>query len=131
MPIPPITEQITFLYTRDLATTAAFYEAVLRLPLVRDQGSCRIYRVTGNAYLGFCQRGDTPAKPEGIIVTLVTDQVDRWYQELMARGVQIEKPPSVNPAYNIYHFFLRDPNGYLLEIQQFLDPNWSAGNQEV
>jgi catechol 2,3-dioxygenase-like lactoylglutathione lyase family enzyme len=131
MPTPPISEQITFLYTRDLATTATFYEAVLRLPLALDQGSCRIYHVTGNAFLGFCQRDKAPSSPQGMIVTLVTDQVDRWYQELIAHGVQIEKPPSVNPVYNLYHFFLRDPNGYLLEIQQFLDPNWSAGNQET
>jgi hypothetical protein len=25
---------------------------------------------------------------------------------------------------NIYHCFLRDPNGYLIEIQRFLDPAW-------
>ena len=25
---------------------------------------------------------------------------------------------------DIYHFFLRDPDGYLIEVQRFLDPAW-------
>ena len=122
---PPIDEQITFLYTRDLETTARFYEEVMGLPLALDQGSCRIYRINGDAYLGFCQRESAPETPSGIIVTLVTQQVDDWYAHLQARGAEFEKAPAVNPDYDIYHCFLRDPNGYLIEIQQFLDPAWS------
>jgi catechol 2,3-dioxygenase-like lactoylglutathione lyase family enzyme len=122
---PPIDEQITFLYTRDLETTARFYEEVMGLPLTLDQGSCRIYRINGDAYLGFCQRESAPEVPSGIIFTLVTDAVDEWYTYLQAQGVDFEKPPETNPEYDIYHCFLRDPNGYLIEIQQFLDPAWS------
>ena len=124
---PAIDQQVTFLYTRDLATTAAFYETVLELPLVLDQGSCRIYETGAGSFLGFCQRAEAPADPAGVIVTLVTAEVDDWYDFLSGRGVSFEKPPAHNPAYNIYHCFLRDPNGYLLEIQQFLDPAWPAG----
>ena len=122
---PPIDEQITFLYTRDLETTARFYEEVMGLPLTLDQGSCRIYRINGDAYLGFCQRESAPEVPSGIIFTLVTDAVDEWYTYLQAQGVDFEKPPETNQEYDIYHCFLRDPNGYLIEIQQFLDPAWS------
>jgi catechol 2,3-dioxygenase-like lactoylglutathione lyase family enzyme len=123
---PPIEQQITFLYTRDLAATAAFYEETLGLPLVLDQGSCRIYRVSGDAFVGFCQPVETPEQPAGIIFTLVTADVDSWYAYLQAKGVLLEKAPLVNAQYNIYHFFLRDPNGYLIEIQRFLDPAWPA-----
>ncbi len=112
-------QQITFLYTRDLAATARFYEDVLGLPLAVDQGDCRIYRVSSDGLVGFCQRAAAPDEPVGIIVTLVTDDVDGWYARLLASGVQFEKPPERNPKYAIYHFFLRDPNGYLLEIQRF------------
>jgi len=69
-------QQITFLGTRDLARTCDFYERILGLRLARDQGSCRIHHVGGNAYLGFCQRADAPAEPRGITLTLATDQVD-------------------------------------------------------
>jgi catechol 2,3-dioxygenase-like lactoylglutathione lyase family enzyme len=121
---PPLRQQVTFLYTRDLAGTTVFYEEILALPLVLDQWSCRIYRVCGDAFLGFCQRDSAPEQPQGIIFTFVTPAVDAWYDYLVARGQQPEERPLLNPTYNVYHFFLRDPNGYLLEFQEFRDPAW-------
>lgn len=125
MPPLSITEQITFLYTRDLETTAHFYEEIMGLPLVLDQGGCRIYHVTGDAYVGFCEREEAPERPQGILFTLVTPDVDGWAERLSARGVPFEKTPAINPAYNIYHCFIRDPNGYVIEIQRFLDDDWN------
>jgi catechol 2,3-dioxygenase-like lactoylglutathione lyase family enzyme len=122
---PFIDQQITFLYTRDLAKTAAFYEGILGLRLVLDQGSCRIYQVSGDGYLGFCEREAAPRQPEGVIFTIVTQVVDEWHQYLAEQGIEFETAPAVNPTYNIYHCFLRDPNGYLIEIQRFLDPDWN------
>ena len=122
----PISQQITFLYTGDLAETPRFYEEVLELPLTLDQGTCRLYRIGIDAYLGFCQSANAPQPPAGIIVTLVSPDVDGWYHYLCDKGVKFEKPPEVNPKYNIYHCLLRDPNGYLIEIQRFLDPTWSG-----
>ena len=122
----PFDQQVTFLYTADLLATADFYENVLGLPLVLDQGTCRIYCVATNAFIGFCRQGDAArrSEPAGAIVTLVTDEVDQWYERLRAQGVAFEHAPALNPQYNIYHCFLRDPNGYLIEIQRFLDPAW-------
>ena len=112
-------QQITFLYTADLATSARFYEETLGLPLVVDQGDCRIYQVSRDGLLGFCQRANAPQQPAGIIITVLTHDVDEWYGRLSERGVRFEHPPAFNPQYHIYHCFLRDPNGYLLEIQRF------------
>ncbi len=122
----PFAQQVTFLYTADLAATAHFYETVVGLPRVLDQGSCRIYRVSSDGFLGFCTRAG--AQPAGVIVTFVTLEVDAWCVRLQSRGAVIEKAPAFNPAYNIYHCFLRDPNGYLLEIQRFCDPAWPAAH---
>lgn len=115
--------QITFCYTRDLKTTAEFYGEILGLEQVLDQGGCRIYRTAEQAFLGFCQRVET-GTPDGVILTLVTEDVDGEFERLSAAGVLFEKEPALNPEYNIYHCFLRDPNGYLLEIQRFEDPRW-------
>ena len=117
--------QITFCYTDDLAATSEFYENLLELPLVLDQGACRIYRVARGGFIGFCGKATSP-KPEGIIITLVTDDVDGWYERLAARGVEFDQPPAHNPKFNIYHCFLRDPSGYLIEIQKFEDPRWRS-----
>ncbi len=125
---PAIDQQVTFLYTRDLGKTAAFYENIMGLSLVLDQGSCRIYRVSADGFLGFCERAETPKEPVGVIFTLVSTEVDEWHTYLVEQDVAIEKPPTFYPDYNIYHCFVRDPNGYLLEIQQFLDPTWPKKN---
>jgi catechol 2,3-dioxygenase-like lactoylglutathione lyase family enzyme len=121
MPILSVEAQITFLNTRDLKGTGRFYEEVLGLPLKLDQGTCRIYQVSADGYLGFCQRDEDPDTRD-VIVTLVTADVDGWYQRLRERDVAFEQPPAENRRYSIYHCTLRDPNGYLVEIQQFLHP---------
>ncbi|MUG95361.1 hypothetical protein F7734_24535 [Scytonema sp. UIC 10036] len=73
---PPINQQITFLYTNDLATSTEFYEDKLGLKLWLDQGNCRIYTVTGSRYLGLCQRNESATKEDavrtGIIFTIAT-----------------------------------------------------------
>lgn len=121
-----VDQQITFLYVNDLAATAHFYESVLGLKLALDQGDCRIYQTTGDAFVGFCRRKRPAGRFDAIILTLVVSDVDAWYEELQARGVAFESEPTLNPTYSIYHVFLRDPNGYLIEIQRFSDPDWAG-----
>ena len=118
-------QQVTFLYARDLEKSAAFYGEVLGLPLVLDQGSVRIFRTSRSSFLGVgqCNEKWSPT-PGGIIVTLVTNDVDEWYERLRSKRVVFDAPPSQNDAFNIYHCFLRDPDGYQIEIQRFGDPAW-------
>jgi catechol 2,3-dioxygenase-like lactoylglutathione lyase family enzyme len=120
---PQIEQQITFFYTHNLNASTEFYEQMLGLELWLDQGTCRIYTVSNCGYLGFCQASETSPSPvdkqSSVIFTLVTQQVDEWFEYLKERGVKFEKPPTRNEKYNIYHCFLRDPSGYLIEIQRF------------
>ena len=103
----------------------------LALALALDQGGCRIYRTSPNGYLGFCKRDEAgPSIVAGRaepILTLVTPDVDAWHARLTARGLRFETPPVYNPRFDIYHCFLRDPSGYLVEIQAFCDPGWPGG----
>ncbi|MCX7992951.1 MAG: VOC family protein [Fimbriimonadales bacterium] len=122
---PSVSEFIAFLPASDWEATRLFYEQVLGLPCVLEQIDCRIYRVAGAGYLGFCQRAETPQPAERVILTLVTQEVDAWHIHLQTHGVEIVKPPTYNERYQIYHLFARDPNGYLIEIQRFEDPRWS------
>ena len=123
---PTIEQQVTFLATRDLRANAAFYEDVLGLALVLDQGVCRIYQTGKAAFLGFCEHLPLTVGEQPVIVTLVSHDVDGWHDYVLEKGVAIEKRPLMNAKYNIYHFFMRDPDGYLVEIQRFLDPAWPS-----
>lgn len=124
MPRPRIDQQVTFLSTKDLAASAEFYHTLLGLPLVLDQGACQIFRVGQDAFLGFCEHLSDDRQPGGVILTLVSDEVDAWADYLTKAGVALEKPPTLNERFNIYHLFVRDPDGYLVEIQTFRDPQW-------
>ena len=124
-------QQVTFLYVKNLERSEHFYGEMLELEVVLNQGLARIYRIgSGDAFLGIClssavQQAPPPDRaPLGVIVTFVTDDVDRAFETLRAKGVAFEKAPAVNTSYNIYNCFLRDPDGYLLEIQKFLSPAW-------
>lgn len=120
----PIDEQITFLYCEDMAKTAPFYEDVLGLELALDQGACRIYHtVARKAYIGICERA-TPREKDGVIFTIVTQDVDGWYERITSHGIICENAPRMNEQYQIYHFFVKDPNGYLIEVQRFKTVDW-------
>jgi catechol 2,3-dioxygenase-like lactoylglutathione lyase family enzyme len=116
-------QQVTFLLVADLEASTQFYQGRLGLEQVLDQGDCRIFRITATSFLGVCQRAQQ-ADPGSVLVTLVTDDVDGTHASLTAAGVACERTPQVNDTYNVYHAFYRDPDGFLIEVQRFLDPSW-------
>lgn len=125
---PPIDQQVTFLTVADLARSHAFYAGALGLDPVLDQGSCRIYRVAGEAFLGICEAkpGEAP-EPGRTIVTLACDRaydVDAWHDVLTQKGLEPDGPARDNAEYHIRHFFLADPDGHRVEVQAFLAPAW-------
>jgi catechol 2,3-dioxygenase-like lactoylglutathione lyase family enzyme len=54
------------------------------------------------------------------MISLVTDDVDACYRRLCERGVVIEQPPQWLERFAIRTFFVHDPDGYVIEFQQFL-----------
>lgn len=115
----PFDAQITFVYVSELDRSAAFYGHVLDLELVRDQGACQIYRVATDAYIGVCDH--RVAEPGGVILTLVADDVDHWADRLSAAGYRVDGPHA-NARFGVYHCFVHDPDGHLVEIQRFDEP---------
>ena len=116
-----ITSQITFLPCLDLNRSEHFYQEILGLSLVLDQGKCRIYSVSAGAYIGLCQRTE-PFSSEGCILTLVTVDVDGWAKEIERKGWPIAVQPRDNEVFQIRQCFVRDPDEHLIEIQRFLHP---------
>ena len=117
-----ITQQITFLHAQNLAETRQFYMDIVGLPLARDQDSCLIFKVTQDAYLGFCEHIEPIPPGRKVILTLVSEDVDGWYAAVRQNHQDLIDPPRYNPNYQIYHFFIPDPNGYWIEIQRFDQP---------
>ena len=116
---------VAFYYTNDLKATANFYTQKIGLELALDQGSCQIFRVNDKSFIGFCENRKKLPAPDTCIITFVTEFVDEVFEDLKQTGIEIIKAPAFNPDYNIYHCFIKDPNGYKVEIQKFLDPRWN------
>lgn len=113
---------IAFFGTKDLEVTHGFYSNLLGLPLVIDQGTCRIYRAPGGGFIGFCEHLEVCQAGRAPIITLVTDDVDGVYETLIQAGTKVSSEPKFNENYGIYHFFAQDPQGYTVEIQRFERP---------
>lgn len=121
--------QITFLYYRDLAPARVFYEEILGLDLVVDQGWAKIYRVSGAAFVGIVdeRKGSRRARTDSaVLVTLVVDDVRAWRDHLERRGVPIVRDVAIDERIAVETCFVEDPGGYLIELQRFLSPADSA-----
>ena len=104
---------------------ASFYEQVLGLERVVDQGWARIYRIGGSAYLGVVagEKGfHQPQQKNAVLISLVVDDVSQWYDALRARGIKLLSGLQHKEDIGLRCFFLEDPGGYTLEVQQFLEP---------
>lgn len=112
---------IAFYPSQDLKASQQFYQNILELELSRDQGVCLIFKVNEGGFIGFCNHLEVTENPN-FIITIVTDDVDGVYEKLERANVTLESKPKLNEKYQIYHFFARDPNGYKLEVQKFLEP---------
>lgn len=117
---------ITFLYTQDLPRLSRFYEAVLGLDCVLDQGRCRIFRASATALIGLCDIPGRPRGTDGVLVSFAVPDVDAAQAALAARGVVFDGPVQDGMGGTIRSAFFRDPEGYRLEIQSFLRPDGQA-----
>ena len=120
--VESVSAQVTWRYTENLEKAHEFYGEVLGLELVRDEGAARIYRVNSGACIGVCRAfEDRVVEPSGSMVSLVTDDVDGWYDRLKRAGVKLKAPPHRLDQFGIYTFFAEDPDGYVVEFQKFDD----------
>ncbi len=76
-----LSSQITFLYFKELTGPAHFFEEILQLQKVVDQGFARIYKISGGAFIGIVDEAqgycDAPTA-KNVLITLVTEDVHQW-----------------------------------------------------
>lgn len=106
---------IIFFRTRDLEKISSFYQTRCKMELWLDQGGCRIFR-SGEQLLGFCQREEADTGGTITFFFQTRAEVDEAYQHNRDLAQDL---PQENPAYRIYHFYGRDPEGRSIEFQSF------------
>ena len=121
----PSSSAITWFYYKELGQAAEFYGETMGFELVVNQVWTRIYRANEGAFLGivagengFCQ----PQERNAVLFTLVVKDVAPWFDRLKARGADLLTEIEEKEDIQVRCFFLKDPGGYSIEVQQFLDP---------
>jgi catechol 2,3-dioxygenase-like lactoylglutathione lyase family enzyme len=112
-----------FFYYADLDGAWRFYSETLGFETVADYGFAKIMQVAGSSYLTLvdAESGMHSAdEPKTVAIALVTDELDEWYDYLVAAGVTM-RSSSYEPTPGSPHdgFVAVDPEGYYLELERF------------
>lgn len=106
----------------DLERMKAFYQDLLALPIESESATGMTFRA-GSIFLGLRKRtrhydgqGAGIASPGVQLAFLVSPaEVDRWYEQLVDKGVTILDPPQ-DQAWGHRTVYFSDPEGHILEI---------------
>ncbi len=101
----------------DLDRSLAFYRDTLGLAVYREfgEGSHRgVVFFLGGGFLEVSGRAEAPMAPNVALWLQVRD-VDGAYDELMARGVSVERAPVTEP-WGLREMWVRDPDGLRIAI---------------
>lgn len=111
------------LYYEDVERTTKFYTEIMGFKTIRDQGWFKILKINEGKFMclvdgkkGFHKA--SPAKP--VMITFMVNDVDAWHRHLKKHGVELLGEPNDYQDLGIRMFMLKDPEGYVLEIEKFL-----------
>jgi imidazolonepropionase-like amidohydrolase/catechol 2,3-dioxygenase-like lactoylglutathione lyase family enzyme len=122
---PSINATVTFFYYKNLDAAASFYRDLLGLDTTMDVEWVKIFQVSATSSIGLVQdgRGFHPVSDDKpAMLSIVTDDVDAWYQKLVDANVPILKalPPADSPTdpdrAPVRGFVAEDPGGYTVEF---------------
>ena len=114
---------IPWLYYYDLPRAMKFYESVMGFEMVVDQGWSKIYKIRDGAYIGLVDESKgyhRASEKKPVIICLNVLDADAWYDRVVAAGVDVENLPQESERLKIKVFMFKDPEGYVIEIQESL-----------
>ena len=118
-----LASNIIFFPCKDLHATLDFYATVTGITVYREMENCIILD-SGYGYLGFCKYDDGRPMADGVCISFNApeiEDVDRYYQEIRKKKQEcVLCPPKYHDKFPAYSFFMKDPNGYTVEIQKIL-----------
>ena len=121
--IPPLDSQVTMFYYDDLDAAATFYGSILGLQTSIDWDWVKFYKTGPASNVGIVKQGEgayhTVQERNAVMLSLVTPDVDAWYDRLAGRDdITLLKP--IGSGGGIRSFLLEDPGGYTVEFFQWL-----------
>lgn len=123
---------VTWLYYKDLVAMQAFYEEVMGLRQVVDQGWAKVYQASRTGYVGLVdeRRGmNRWTETKAVNVSFILDDIDGWFSYVKRRGAFPLRDTAVsNDEAGRYRAFVGyDPEGYFMEFDLFLEHPLNKG----
>jgi len=114
---------ITFLYYKNFEKARLFFEEVLQLDLVMDQGFATVYKVSGSSFIGCVKKKEGSIKSKnkgGTLVSLTSRDVEGEYERIKKYRLPFISEIEIIERIPLKSFFLKDFEGHDFEIQEFL-----------
>jgi lactoylglutathione lyase len=114
---------ITFFYYKDLNKAVTFYEKVLGFEKVIDIELAKVFKVHDGSHIGLVDGNIGYLKYneyKPVMLSWFSDDINSWYNKLLEQGVEIEQLPEKKDYLKMKTMLFRDPEGYLLEVLQWL-----------
>ena len=121
---------IVWFYYKDMEGIQRFYEDVIGLDLVADQGWTKIYPVGPTGYFGIVdeQRGmHSYTEEKGGTLSWSTAKIDGWYNHLSQHDAVEMRSEEISEQERYRAFVAYDPEGYYLEWDEFLEVDVNRG----
>jgi catechol 2,3-dioxygenase-like lactoylglutathione lyase family enzyme len=118
-------QALTFFCTRDLARMERFYGGTLGLKVAMRTPTAILWRVNDGAFFGVTAGPGREPKAGAALLDLTVGsaaEVHEWHRRITADGWKTDGPPRPMAAEGMTGFFATDPDGYLVEILHFNDP---------
>lgn len=117
---------ITWLYHKDLLALQNFYEDVLGLSLVADQGWTKIYQGSKTGFIGLVdeRRGmNDYADEKAVNMSFVLDDLEGWFDYVKQSEVMPFRNPEISPGPSERYksFVAFGPELYFYEFDHFRD----------
>ena len=117
---------ITWLYYKDLETMQSFYEDILGLEMIVDQGWTKIYQVSSSGFVGLVDEKKgmhSFTKEKAVTLSFIIDDIDGWftYTQKHKPFELRSKKMEVGSGRKYRAFVGYDPEDYFMEFDKFYE----------
>lgn len=118
----PIQANNALYYYHDLPRATRFYQELLGFELVEDYGLGKLFQIASSSFLMLIDGSvgrHSADEPKTVTTAFITDELEGWYDYLLAHHVPMRWPLNPKPGQPHDGFVAIDPEGYLLEFERF------------
>ncbi len=115
---------VVWLYYKDILAAQRFYERIIGLNLLTDQGFAKVYSSSRTGFIGLVDEAQGLHRfsdEKAVTVCFFTDDIQSWFSHFKNAGVKLHTPSIMIESGAVETFVAYDVGGYFLEFDKFLE----------